>query len=256
MTLQDYIDEVKLRSLRHDIHVKSNDLLIATYINRGRHQAQRAALSYGYNKFGSIAAISGALGVPDTLISSVDSMNRPINAIRYPMPSDLIDITNLAIFYNDTATGTKWKKEARKVDEREAFGVHYNTWNMPSIERPVYYVESIIENAVGNVGNYLILAGLNDDSALITLSDIMLQLWYIKAIPYLSVVTDTENWLSPDLQELAVYHAMLNVVRDNGSMQTYQSFQQDINKKIQTISQNYQINAIEEVRELATNEAV
>ena len=259
MTLKEYIDEVKLRALRYNIHTTANDMLIATYINRGRQYAQQKTLSYLSQKYGAIIRISGNVGTIDALTSVTYSSGYTINSIRYALPADLIDITNVIISNRDTTTTptTYWRKEARALDAQELTNIYNHSWNIPQFDRPVYSIENIIENNVGNSGKTLILAGLEvgtTPGSTLNLANITLEIWYIRAIQDMNIWTDLEVMLSPDLQELAINHALLNIVRDGADMQAYQSLQQDVNNRTKSISALYQVSKIEQVQELETNE--
>ena len=162
------------------------------------------------------------------------------------------------IRYTSTIPTTYWRTEARKLDAQELTNIYSHSWNIPYFDRPTYSVENIIENNIGNSGKTLILAGLetatNIAGSTLNLDNITLEIWYIQAIPDMNIWTDLEAMLSPDLQELAINHALLNVVRDSVDMQTYQSLQHDINNRVKSISQLYQVTKIEQVQELETNE--
>jgi len=260
MTLREYIDEVKLMSLRYGIHTRANDMLIATYVNRGRQSAQKQTLSYLTHKYGNIIRLVGSTGTLDALTSVTYSSGYIVNSIRYGLPADLIDITTAIVSYTDNTTtpATYWRKEARALDEKEITNVYNHSWNVPLMDRPTYSLENVIENTIGNSGKTLILAGLETATIVpgstLNLANITIEIWYTQALADLNIWTDLETRLTPDLQELAVMYALLNVTRDLSDMQTYASIQQDLNKKIKSVSELYQVSKVEQVQELETNE--
>lgn len=98
MTAIDYIEEIKLRLSRFDVIKHLNDLLILSYINKGRQQAQRFTVEAMPERYGriSILPISPTFVANYTTTSYAGKVTRmyPVN-----LPNDFINVYRVILKY-------------------------------------------------------------------------------------------------------------------------------------------------------------
>ena len=252
MTLQDYLDEVKLRLNRYNVVLDSNDLLLMTYINDGRRNSQRVSLPYVSQRYGTIIQIAGGSFTLFNPTSIAKPNNTIINTYSSVMPIDCIDVDNVIFDYTDSTTSTAFRKEARRMDKEEVYNISMNNWNTPTIDRPTYTLEHLLFSNTPNRGKSLIVAGLQQAD----LAKCNVTIWYVQVIPELNDPAELEVSLSPDLQELAIYYTMLALVRDNKPTENYQTLSMVLNRLIGNLTGVYQMQQVLPVKELETSEVI
>lgn len=249
MILQDYIDEVKLRLNRYNVVVDSNDLLLITYINDGRRNAQRLSLPYVGQRYGRIITIQGTAFTLFNPTSIALPNNNVVSTYNTPLPADCIDIDTVICGYTNGATS--FRKEARRMDKEEVYNLSLNNWTIPTIDRPAFTLEHILFSNTPIGGKSLLIAGINQADIV----NMNMAIWYKAIIPELNDPGEQELWLSPDYQELSIYYAMLSLVRDSKSQEHYQTVAMVLNKMVGNLTGVYQMNQFQPIKELETNEA-
>ena len=250
MILQDYIDEVKLRLNRYNVVTSSNDISIMTYINDGRRNAQRISLPYVGQRYGKIMTISGGRFEAYAPTSIALPGSRMVVTYNVKLPDECVDVDSIVFVY--ATHGAEFRKEARRMDKEELYNLSLNNWTIPSIDRPTFTVEHILFGDAAMAGKNLIVAGASQAD----MENINVRIWYKAIIPDLSDPNESEQWLSPDFQELAIYYAMLSLVRDSKSTEHYQTISIVLNKMVSNLTGVYQLNEFQPGKELESNEAI
>ena len=253
MTLGEYVDETKLRLNRYNVVIDTNDVLIKGYINSGRRMAQRISLNYNKYNYGKIIIIPGNTLIESSTIKRFD--NSKIKTYSCGLPDDLIEPTiSTAVLTEPSKPSVYMECTHYNVEEYSAIG--RSSWNIPMMGNPVFTVEHIISDNKNAPVKKFTIAGLNtlSDGNVFDLSKIVIYLHYIQTIPDLAAMKDVETFLTPDLQEYAIYQAMLACIRDMKATENYQTVTMDINRMVQSISASYQIQKVEDVTSLETNE--
>lgn len=213
MTCRQYIDEVKLRLTRIGIVTKINDGEILTYVNRARRAVQMLVLPIYEQRFGAYVQIPIATITADTTASApANYFGRAINIYRVPLGIPVVDIISAYVSWTD-ANGVVVRREARRVAKKEMHTINYHSWNLPSIDRPIYALETKQAEATPGQfsGDTIYLGGLEDNltTTILTQTAPMFEMWYTAPLADFQAYPEVEAVLSPDLEELAILQTML-----------------------------------------------
>ena len=213
MICRQYIDEVKLRLSRIGVVTKINDAEILTYVNRARRAVQMLTLPIYEQRFGAFVQIPIATITADTTSSApVNYFGRATNIYRVPLGVPVIDIISAYISWTDT-NNTIVRRETRRIAKKEMHSINYHSWNLPSIDRPVYALETKQAEATPGqfAGDTIYLGGLEDTltTTILTQANPMFEMWYTAPLADFQAWNEVEPVLSPDLEELAIIQTML-----------------------------------------------
>ena len=212
MLCRQYVDEVKLRLTRIGVTVDLSDSEIITYINRARRSVQMVVLPIFEQRFGAFISIPLTNAAQDVMSTvPANYTGEPVNIFRTNIPI-LIDVISAYITWTDP-NGIIKRREARRVSKKEMHTINNHSWNLPSIDRPVYAIEmKTLEATPGQTGGWAIyLGGLEDTptTTILTQANPTFELWYTAPLADFQSLNEMENILSPDLEELAILQTML-----------------------------------------------
>ena len=237
MNAKEYIDEIILRASRLDVNLELDSPTILTFLNRARRDVQKGTMSLFPERYGKITEIAITSGMAQSSGVVKDINGRAYTIFEVPCPNDFIDPWVVILRYkvNGTVPGASvawtnaiFNSECRRVSQREIYGVQTQQWNKPTIQNPVYSVESKnVDQMTTNTHNYpyLYICGLDMDkdktifhadySSIIT--DVKLELWYVAALPdiedtptdLIGSVPDDEITIPPDFDELVIYNTLM-----------------------------------------------
>lgn len=260
MTLKDYIDEVILRALRYNIDVKSNTGLIATQINRARHEVTRQYLNILPDNFAQIGKIQAGTGIKVTL------KNNYI-ITEYKLPENLVSLYNvIGVSLKD---GLTYRFPARLMTSQEAFGT-FNTWNKPSKSAPAYFLKTTFDQAVDtNINNPGVVAQASDYSQYLCISygdldpaveGIDLEIWYT------AIIDDLEYWNGANLndteilpifmEEVVILYALLYVLEILNEGAYFEIVKADIKFLSDLVLKNFETNIANRTSNLISKEGV
>ena len=231
MTARQYIDEIKLRLTRIGVVTKINDAEILTRVNRSRRAIQMMAMPVFEQKFGAYAILPIATITADSTSSApVNNFGSVANIYRVPLGFPIIDVISASIVWTDTS-GQILRRECRKVAKREMNTVNYHAWNCPTIDRPIYALESKYREATPTqlAGQTLYLGGLEDSPAttILSMTNPSVELWYVAPLSDFAQLNELEAVLSPELEELAIQHTMLGCLSNYEYIALKQTVQTD-----------------------------
>lgn len=131
MTARDYLDEIKIRLLRHDLASSFSDPELMSYVNRARRDVQKATIGRFPERF--------------SRISDLAIVENPTQfPARYycVLPDDLMDVYGVYLNYTSTeATPAIVSSRLRESSQREVSTIMGHTWNKPSMKAPVFVLQ-------------------------------------------------------------------------------------------------------------------
>lgn len=245
MTAQEYIDDIKLRLLRLNIDIDLNDEFILTMINRARTEVQVATYSLFPERYASIYTASYSAAQVDSLKSDTLSLDsqasyKAVNVQIIPMPSNMMEIYNVIVKWNSAIRGDNWSTNCRQVTKEELFEIQNHAWNAPSADNMIYTIEKI-----GNT-NTLYVSDLSVASSDLDSNTVDVEAWYISALSNLENINatggdDSESVVSPEVEELVIYYAMLYCLEGVYDDIAYDYIRNEINLIDTSLKANYQV---------------
>lgn len=237
-----YMDEVKFRFSRLGTALALNDGVILAFINQARREVQRLTLGIYPERYGRIGVKSFDLDYR-ILDTAVDwSTGEPIYVHALPLPADFIDIYSAIVrLHVELSSSTpelpaRWQTEiynfeARESSKREVFGIGSQSFAMPSIDNPIFYLDAKDRDDMQtitrrNAAPMAFFSGLWVTSLsgvrrpvfeFAEIKKVEVELWYLAAVRTLEdTVEDNENLgcdvesvIPPQLDELIIYESML-----------------------------------------------
>lgn len=200
--MQQYVDDVRLRLSRYDVSAEVDNGMLEVLVNRARHDVQLATLEFFPERYAREVIISAApANVTAYDTTSPRLSGSVVNKVYdVALPADFI--TDVQVMVKDDTT-VFWS--ARKANKRELFQIMRNTWNCPSLQNPIYYIERAPGDATYTIG-------VSKGSTAVATNDI--KIWYLAKLPYLQLFgsggsPDPEVRIGYDCQELVVTLASL-----------------------------------------------
>lgn len=252
MTAIDYIEEIKLRLSRFDVIKHLNDLLILSYINKGRQQAQRFTLESMPERYARISTF--AIGTA-AVYTTTDYRGKPVNLFPVALPNDFLKAYRVILNYTLNNVPKSW--EARYYTVNEIYNTNVLSVNPPMPYAPVYTVTA------NNDTNYnILISGLDippNSTIFATLgyTNISCEVWYTAAISEIEYrtagnTTDNEVTLPVPLEELVINYAMYHCLRHVNHQAGIELLIKEIRLLESLITQNYEIGIQTKDIELAT----
>jgi len=244
MTAQEYIDDIKLRLLRLNVDIDLSDEFILTMINRARTEVQIATYSLFPERYASIYSLSYSASDINNLKSDILSLTnsqgayKEVNAYIITMPSNLMEIYNVVVSWDSTERGDDWSTNCRLVTKEELFEIQNHAWNVPTADNMIYTIEK-----VGNT-QLLYMSDLSVAANDLASGDVNVDVWYISALSDLENITtagvdDTDSVVSPEVEELVIYYAMLYCLEGIHDDIAYDYIKNEISVVDKTLKDNY-----------------
>lgn len=251
MTARDYIDEIKLRLNRLGVSSTLNDPLILNYVNKARRDVQVATMGVVPEKYGRRDVVNISTAVIDDDAMQHLYYNIPIEVRRFPLPVDYLDIVSFWLSWDGNF------REARKVNKQELHNVKTHCFNAPTIDRPIYILESKQSDYFGSLDNICYIAGveLNGQSIFET-SVVTAEIWAIVTLQDFDRYNEVEPVFGPDLEEFTVKQAMIYCMNDIKHIALKQSLQVQANDYKEMVLQNYTVYRDKPILKLPSQEGI
>lgn len=214
MTLSSYISEVKLSLARLKVKIDLSDPEIISFINYGRHEVQRIFHRLRPEWFGKITTIpiTETFNQNSVVLDTFSGLE--IKAAVETLPADTIDVYSVICEYSDYLEDdgvTPLSALARYANSEEFYKTQMHSWALPTIERPIYTIETNRSSNRKEI-HFGLPTTIWDDT------DVELTVFYTAVIPYieeLNTLTGTQDeentlpiWADELIVKYATYYAL------------------------------------------------
>ena len=246
MFAMDYIDEIKLRMLRHNVATNLNDPAIMTYVNMAREDAQMITKDLYPERYGDIITETVATPTYYALGQVLETYQQdPSRVIQVALPIDTLDIIVCNMKWLES--GITYKSEARYSTKTEMYNAQLHAFNQATFMSPIYTLERDQTTGAYN----LLLAGTDVETG-VTIFDIadggqiIIEMYTLTALNKLDNNTETgrgdqELTLPPDLEEYVIYQAMNSCMQDINDQQARKAVTAEAAAVESLVMQNYEL---------------
>lgn len=251
MTVQQYLDEVKLRLLRYQVATDFDDLLIVSALNRAREIVVFQTLDIYPNLFitNMNYDIRGNGRLEPDLSGITNYHNTLIDVYEFSLPADFIKALEVWVLWETSEGITEWR-QVRLVSAKEFYFTLKHAFNTSQVSTFVGMTqESIVD---GRAYFYLgIPKAIVDDN---NIDKISLKIFYhflpaplelyndtqvgIKVLPS---VFDAENIIPSFLEELVIQQTLLILLTGIDQANAYQRCVDELQAYIKIIDFNKRI---------------
>ena len=202
------MSEVKLSLARLKVKIDISDPELMTFINLARHEVQRLTHDIRPEWYGKVLEVNVSETFDDSSTVLATYSNLEIKAATESLPSDLIDVYAVVCTYADILDDLNNPiiAEARYANKEEFYSTQMHAWTVPSIERPLYTIET--NRGTGTKEISLALPTTVWDNTTVDL-----KIYYTAVVPYLEELNtgtgtqDEENTIPIWCDEMIVKHA-------------------------------------------------
>lgn len=249
-TINRYIDEIKLKLARLEVVKEYGDEFIVSAFNSARKEIYKVVKGVFPERFSQIIQLNLNVNMLDPTLDAyyqiLDNaqtlINHRVRCVRVPLPENFVDPYVVILRYTNGDNILNF--ECRQIDRRELNKTQGHSWIIPMTSNPVYFVQDEFLNELNtNYGLYnqtnaattsmpktLCLFGIETSyiGNLFTdeMEDIMIELWYVNALPDLESSTgniEQEINFPPEFDELLITATMVNLLASSSEMESYQS---------------------------------
>lgn len=224
LDIKQIVDEVYLRSQRHNLSLELDPQTVATFANRSRREVQLSMLAMYPERSGRIGILDIAQPATEEIaVLKRSNMARSLDVTvwRHPLPADCIDISVAIMHWQ--IDGVTYNREMRRLDRRELHTIQGHAWNAATVTSPVYG----IDRDVGTDTHHLYFAGVDTTTTLTPSGSLVIdhaetslqiEVWYTAALDFLEIApgdvpttTPDRDWRTPWIAvELVVINTLVD----------------------------------------------